>query len=223
MKASSFVLFILPALVTGCAIEQEVSRTPRTAVEQILLTQAVDQALVNLSVRLPEGVTVDVEVTGLGGDRSRLGMTNTDRGTINRPSDDILYIRDAVAAELGRQGYRVSARGAESTYLVRVMAESFGTMQGNTFVGMPPVQSVLIPFSLPELTLYKRLSQSGYVRLHLDVYDNQTGEFLGSTPKLVGRAYFNQYTVLILATWLRTDVTAHPRAGSSSGFWLEPD
>lgn len=203
----------MAALFTGCALEQEVSRTPRTAIEQVLLTQAVEQALVNLSVRLPEGVNVDVDATGLESDRSRLGMMNADLGTINRPSRDILYIRDAVAAELGRRGYRVSARGTESPYLVRVMAESFGTMQGNVFVGMPPVQSVLIPFSLPELTLYKRQTQSGYVRLHVDVYDNRTGEFLGSTPKLIGRAYFNQYTVLILVTWLRTDVTAYPVAG----------
>ena len=122
MKASSFVLSIVAALVTGCSLSQEVSRTPRTAVEQVLLTQAVEQALVNLSVRLPEGVNVDVEVTGLESDRSRLGMTNADLGTINIPSRDTLYIRDAVAAELGRQGYRVSARGAESPYLVRVMA-----------------------------------------------------------------------------------------------------
>ncbi len=213
MKTSSFVLSIMAALFTGCALEQEVSRTPRTAIEQVLLTQAVEQALVNLSVRLPEGVNVDVDATGLESDRSRLGMMNADLGTINRPSRDILYIRDAVAAELGRRGYRVSARGTESPYLVRVMAESFGTMQGNVFVGMPPVQSVLIPFSLPELTLYKRQTQSGYVRLHVDVYDNRTGEFLGSTPKLIGRAYFNQYTVLILVTWLRTDVTAYPVAG----------
>lgn len=223
MKASTFLFSILTALVMGCALEQEVSRTPRTAIEQVLLTQAVEQALVNLSVQLPEGVNVDVDVTGLESDRSRLGMMNADLGTINRPSHDTLYIRDAVAAELGRQGYRVSARGAESPYLIRVMAESFGTMQGNVFVGMPPVQSVLIPFSLPELTLYKRQSQSGYVRLHMDVYDNQTGEFLGSTPKLIGRAYFNQYTVLILATWLRTDVTAFPFAGPGSGFVLGSD
>ena len=213
MKASTFLLSILAALVTGCALSQEVSRTPRTAIEQVLLTQAVEQALVNLSVQLPEGVNVDVDVTGLESDRSRLGMTNADQGAINRPSRDTVYIRDAVAAELGRQGYRVSARGAESPYLVRVMAESFGTMQASVFVGMPPIQSVLIPFSLPELTLYRNQSQSGYVRLHVDVYDNQTGEFLGSTPKLVGRAYFNQYTVLLLATWHRTDVTAYPAAG----------
>lgn len=213
MKISSFLLIILTALVTGCAIEQEVSRTPRTAVEQVLLTQAVEQALVNLSIRLPDGVNVDVDATGLESDRSRLRTTNADLGAIDRPSRDILYIRDIVAAELGRRGYRVSARDTESPYLIRVMAESFGTMQGTVFVGMPPVQSVLIPFSLPELTLYKNQSQSGYARLHLDVYDNRTGEFLGATPKLIGRAYYNQYTVLILLTWNRTDVTAPPAAG----------
>jgi hypothetical protein len=213
MKTSLFVFSILTTSLMGCAIEQEVSRTPRTAVEQVLLTQAVEQALVNLKVQLPEGVNVDVDATGLESDRSRLRMTNADLGAIDRPSRDIFYIRDIVAAELGRRGYRVSARDTESPYLVRVMAESFGTMQGKVFIGMPPVQSVLIPFSLPELTLYKQQNQSGYARLHLDLYDNRTGEFLGSTPKLVGRAYYNQYTVLILITWNRTDVTAPPVAG----------
>lgn len=209
----TFMLSIVIVLIAGCALEQEMSRTPRTAVEQVLLTQAVEQALENLWVRLPEGVNVDVDATGLENDRSRLRTTNADLGAIDRPSRDIFYIRDLVAAELGRRGYRVSARDTESPYLVRVMAESFGTMQGTIFVGMPPVQSVLIPFSLPELTLYKNQSQSGYARLHLDIYDNRTGEFLGSTPKLVGRSFYNQYTLLIFATWNRTDVTAPPAAG----------
>ena len=213
MKTSFFTSLIVIAVTTGCALEQEISRTPRTAAEQVLLTQAVEQALVNFMVHLPEGVNVDVDATGLESDRSRLRMTNADLGAIDRPSRDILYIRDLVAAELGRRGYRVSAQDTASPYLVRVMVESFGTMQGSIFVGMPPVQSVLIPFSLPELTLYKRQNQSGYTRLHLDFYDNRTGEFLGSTPKLVGRAFYNQYTVLIFVTWNHTDVTAPPVAG----------
>lgn len=214
MKASSFILGIVTAMITGCALEQEVSRTPRTAVEQILLTQAVHQALENLSIHLPEGVNVEVDATtGLDSNQSRPRMANGEAGIIDRQSRDSLYIRDAVAAELGRRGYRISTRDVDSPYLVRVMAESLGTMQGSTFVGMPPVQSVLIPFSLPELTLYKNQSQSGYARLHLDVYDNRTGEFLGSTPTMIGRTFFNQYTLLILATWHRTDVTAPPVAG----------
>jgi hypothetical protein len=89
MNASFVLSLIVTALLMGCALEQEISRTPRTAVEQVLLTQAVEQALVNLKVHLPEGVNVDVDATGLESDRSRLHMTNADRGAIDRPSRDI--------------------------------------------------------------------------------------------------------------------------------------
>lgn len=203
-------LFVFLMLSVGCSLEQELSRTPRTAVEQVLLTQAVTHAVANMSLQVPAGVNIEVDATGLESDRSRLRMTNSDLGSVNSPSRDILYIRDTVAAELGRQGYRVRAHDMESPYLVRVMAESFGTMQGITFFGMPPVQSVLIPFALPELTLYKQQNQSGYARLHLDVYDNRTGEFLGSSATMVGRTFYNQYTVLFFLTWNRTDITAPP-------------
>ncbi|MBS0178940.1 MAG: hypothetical protein JSR20_09280 [Nitrospira sp.] len=207
-RALFAVLFMM--LVGGCSLEQELSRTPRTAVEQVLLTQAVTRALNNLTVQLPAGANIELDATGLEGDRSRLRMMNSDLGTLNSPNRDILYIRDTVAAELGRKGFLMRGRELESPYLVRVMAESFGTMQGSTFFGMPPVQSVLIPFSLPQLTLYKQQNQSGYARLHLDIYDNHTGKFLGSSATLVGRTFYNQYTVFFFFTWNRTDIDAPP-------------
>lgn len=210
MLIRSCFLLGLMAVLAGCSLEQELSRTPRTAVEQVLLTQAVNQALTNLTVQLPAGVNIELDAIGLESDRSRLRMTNSDLGSLNSPNRDILYIRDTVAAELGRRGYLVRARDMESPYLVRVMAESFGTMQGITFFGIPPVQSLLIPFALPELTLYKQQNQSGYARLHLDIYDNRTGEFLGSSATLVGRTFYNQYTMLFFLTWNRTDIDAPP-------------
>lgn len=210
MLIRSCFLWGLMAVLAGCSLEQELSRTPRTAVEQVLLTQAVSQALNNLTLQLPAGVNVELDATGLESDRSRLRMNNSDLGSLNSPNRDILYIRDTVAAELGRRGYLVRAREMESPYLVRVMAESFGTMQGITFFGMPPVQSLLIPFALPELTLYKQQNQSGYARLHVDIYDNRTGEFLGSSATLVGRTFYNQYTMLFFLTWNRTDIDAPP-------------
>lgn len=216
MNVGRLTMVGVAVMITGCSIEQELSRTPRTAVEQVLLTQAIERALVNMTIQLPDGVNVEVDATGLESDRSRLRMTGSDLGmtnnlgTMNTPSREILYIRDTVAAELGRRGYRVRDRGKESPYLIRAMAESFGTMQGVSFFGMPAVQSVLIPFALPELILYRHVKQSAYARLHLDVYDYRTGEFLGSTAKLVGRSYYDQYTVLFFITWKLTDITAPP-------------
>jgi len=52
----------LSLFCAGCAIEQEISRTPRTAVEQLLLTGAVDQALTNLTLTLPAQADLHLEV-----------------------------------------------------------------------------------------------------------------------------------------------------------------
>jgi len=95
-------------------------------------------------------------------------------------------------------------------YLARVVVEAFGTTQGLTFFGMPPVQSVIIPFSLPALTLYKAEGQKGYTRLHIDFFEYQSGKFVGTSPTIIGRTYYNQYTLMFFFTWQTTDLLAAP-------------
>ena len=68
----------------------------------------------------------------------------------------------------------------------------------------------VIRFSLPELALYKFQKQSGYARLHVDIFDNRTGEFVGSSATIIGRTYYDQYTVLFYFTWAATDLLAPP-------------
>ena len=195
--------------LVGCMLEQEISRTPRTAVEQLLLTQAVELALHNLTASLPEHASLLVEVTGLQ-DRARFNMTEFGRGVLHDPSLDLLLIRDVTATALGRLGYQIAPPKTDPAYLARVVVESFGTTQGLTFVGMPPIQSVVIPFALPELTLYKLQEQKGYARLHVDFFDNQTGGYVGSTATVIGRTYYNQYKVLFYVSWVTTDMSAPP-------------
>jgi hypothetical protein len=196
--------------LSGCAIEQEISRTPRTAVEQLLLTGAVDRALTNLTLTLPTQASLHLEVSGFYIDRARLNMRDQLSGTVQDPTVDFLFVRDTVAVTLGRMGYRIRKREDQPAYLVRVAIEALGTMQGLTFVGMPPIQSVVVPFALPELTIYKHQAQSGYARFHLDVFDNLTGDYKGSSATLIGRTHYDQYTALFYITWLDTDLTAPP-------------
>jgi len=203
-------IIILLVVLTGCAIEQEISRTPRTAVEQLLLTGAVDRALTNLTLTLPAQASLHLEVSGFYIDRARLNMRDTTSGTMQDPTIDFLFVRDTVAVTLGRMGYRIRKREDHPAYLVRVSIEALGTMQGLTFIGMPPVQSVLLPFALPELTLYKHQAQSGYARFHLDAFDNLTGDYKGSSATIIGRTYYDQTTALFFLTWISTDLTAPP-------------
>ncbi len=197
-------------LIAGCAVEQEISRTPRTAVEQLLLTQAVERALSNLTLTLPPQASIYLEVSGFYIDRARLTLRDQASGDVRDPTVDFLFVRDTVAAALGRMGYRIRRRDEQPSYLARVSLESLGTMQGLAFFGMPAVQSVLIPFALPEIVLYRHVNQSGYVRLHVDLFDHVTGEYKGSSATLIGRTFYDQYTVFFFITWPNTDLTAPP-------------
>ena len=190
---------------------QEVSKTPRSATEQLLLTESVKRALIDLDVPLPKGATVAIQVGGLQTDRAHVHMSEEEAfGVVDAPSWDLGYVRDAATARLGALGYLVRRSAGETAYVARVMVESIGTNQGKTFFGMPPVQSVLIPFALPQLTLYQEIDQLAHVRLHVDLYDGASGGFIRSTPTWIGTAYYNQYTVLFFLTWTSTDLVAAP-------------
>jgi hypothetical protein len=206
--ASAFLTSAL--LCSGCALTQEFSPPPRTATEQLLLTQAVEQALHNLAADLPIQAPVYVDITGLQTDRAHLNMVGKDRAVLHGASLDLLLIRDSVATGLARLGYRVDPRDTEPTYLARVVVESFGITRGVTFFGMPPVQSVLIPFSLPALTLYGVERQKGYARVHIEFFEYQSGIFMGLSPTMIGRTYYTQYTMLFFFTWQTTDLSAPP-------------
>lgn len=209
-KLTAGCFLVSAILFCGCSLTQEFSRTPRTAVEQLLLTQAVEHALHGLTVSLPEQTSLRVDITGLQTDRSHFKMVGEDRVVLHGPSLDLLLIRDSIATGLGRLGYRIDPSGTEPTYLARVVVESFGTTQGHTFFGMPPVTSVLIPFSLPALVLYSAEGQKGYARLHVDFFEYQSGKLVGSSPTTIGRTYYNQYILLFFFTWQTTDLSAPP-------------
>jgi hypothetical protein len=195
----------------GCVLPQEVSKTPRSATEQLLRTESVKRALIDLDVPLPKGATVEIQVGGLQTDRAHVHMSEEEAfGVVDAPSWDLGYVRDAATARLGALGYLVRRSAGETAYVARVMVESIGTNQGRTFFGMPPVQSVLIPFALPQLTLYQEVDQLAHVRLHVDLYDGATGGFIRSSPTWIGTAYYNQYTVLFFLTWTSTDLVAAP-------------
>lgn len=180
------VLALACALAAGCSLSREVSKSPRTAVEQLLLTQAVDRSLRNLSLPIPDGHTVVLESAALTGDQE--------------------FVQKVIADRLNRQGFRLPKNPGEATYRVRVTIEALGTEQGISFVGMPPVQSVLIPFALPELALYKNAHQKAVARMSVDLYDAASGRLISTSPWYEATTFYNQYTVLLFFSFERTDL-----------------
>ena len=213
----------LLVLLTSCTIPREITKTARSAIEQLLLSEALNRSLLGVTLPISVREPLYMEVTGLqlgylsplvplpsvsaSGETS---TTGTSTGGYFSPAGDLAFVRDAVATHLGVLGYRISKREEDASYLVRVVVQSFGTNQSTSFFGMPPIQSVLIPFSLPQLTVYQNLSQDGYVRYGVEVIERASGRLFYSSPWQSHWTYHDQYTILFFFTFRVTDLEDAP-------------
>ena len=225
MPALAWAIFcaLMVPLVTSCTIPREITRTARSAIEQLLLAEALNRSLLDVALPLSIDEPLYMEVTGLQlGYLSPLtalpsvsasGEASTTASSTSgyfSPAGDLAFVREALAAHLGVLGYRVTRREEDASYLVRVFVQSFGTSQSISFFGMPPIQSVLIPFSLPQLTVYQNLAQDGYVRYGVQVIERGSGRVYYSTPWHSHRTYHDQYTFLFFFTFRVTDLEEAP-------------
>ena len=193
----TFTLAVAIVLVAACTTTKRNTQSSRTAVEQLLLSESVKRSLLNdpgESLPIPRGAGVAINTVGMTPDQA--------------------FLQQALAGWLGQQGYLVQKDGKDATHRVDVVVEALGTELSSAFIGMPPVQSQFIPFSLPELALYKSQYQTGYARFYLNVFDMAAGNFLGSTPAFLADAYYNDYTVLFMLSHTFTDLPSVPEMGS---------
>ncbi len=176
--------------MTGCAAMQALPTPDQaTAIEQFLMSQAVERSLTSedaTSLPIPPGSTVKLETTGL--------------------SVEQRFLLGAIARWVGEQGFRLPPDEQEATYKIQILVQSLGTEQSRTFFGMPPVQSVLIPFALPEITLYAAQYQTGFTRFRLDIFETTSGQFIRSTPWLQGNTFYNEYSLLFFIDFHRTNL-----------------
>ena len=175
--------------LSGCVNPQLTSHTARTSVEQLLLTQAVGKSLTNPSDQdfpLPTGATVKVDLTGLTEDRA--------------------FIKAAIQGWLGEQGYQIRQINESATYRIHLIVNAIGTEQGESFIGMPPIQSSLIPFSLPEIAIFRVQRQTGRVQYYMNIFEEQTGKFVATSSRHESQTYHHQYTILLFFSFLDTDL-----------------
>jgi hypothetical protein len=210
-------------LLASCTIPREVTKTARSAIEQLLLAEALNRSLLDVTLPISADEPLYMEVTGLqlgylsplvsmpsvssSGETSTIA---TSTSAYFSPAGDLAFVREAMASHLGVLGYRMAKREEDASYLIRVVVQSFGTSQSTSFFGMPPIQSVLIPFSLPQLTVYQNLAQDGYVRYGLDVIERASGKLFYSTAWHSHRTYHDQYTILFFFTFRVTDLEDAP-------------
>jgi len=182
------VLIFIGFVLVGCSGTQKRTTTARSTLEQLLLSQSLQRSLNSATIPLHPGVSVGVEAVGLTSDKS--------------------FARDLVRGWLQEKGLHVGAEAPK--YLIRIILHAFGTEQSEFFVGVPKIQSTVIPFALPELSFYKAIKQRGYTRLNIEVSDKKSGALIASSPVYEGDVYFNHTTLLLIFNHSSTDIVPPP-------------
>ena len=147
----------LSALV-GCST-RTFSHTPRTALEQLLLSSAVDLALAKFEMPELNGRKVHADLTNL-------------------KSYDVEYVRVAVRARIAAQGAVLVEAADRADMVVEVASGALAMEHKTGTIGIPqlPVPQSDVP--LPEVPFHKKVEQTAIMKLLIFVH--RKGKFVAA-------------------------------------------
>ena len=146
---------LLPAVLilihlAGCAT-RTVSTTPRTAIEQMLLSTAVDTALKKFELPQVRDRKVYVDLTNLTG-------------------DDAEYMKVAVRARFAEIGATLTATPDQAEFIAEIASGCLGTEYKSFIIGIPSIPVAGSPTPLPELSLFRKVEQTGIMKFLIFVH-----------------------------------------------------
>jgi hypothetical protein len=157
-------LLCIAAACAGCGTVKQTG-TARTGTEQILLTNAWDEALQQVDFRPLTGVPVYLDTQHIKG--------LVDEGWI------ISSLRQAMLA----QGVLVRPKPEQAQWIVEARVGAYGTDSYNWLLGIPqitmPVSLGVVPSgTIPEIPFAKKSDQYAYTKLALFAYDRSSGQMV---------------------------------------------
>jgi len=146
------LLVLFSAFWAGCTT-RTVSSTPRTAIEQLLLSTAVDLAFDKIS--LPK----------LADKKVYLDFSNLQ-------SYDSEYVKSAFKTYVASTGAAIVEKPEQADYIIQISCGALGNEYKDTLLGIPALPVPGSPMALPELALWKHVEQDGIAKFLITVYSN---------------------------------------------------
>lgn len=155
----SLTALIFMSLLAGCATGKT-TNTVRTATEQLLISNAVDESLANIDFGNFAGHNVFVEEKYMD-------------------SVDKAYILGSVRHRLMMQGVRIVDKKEDSNVTIEMRSGAVGTDSSQMFVGVP---EIVVPgmVTIPELRLMNKDKQQGTAKIGMVAYHTDSGQVLGN-------------------------------------------
>ena len=184
-------LVVAAIALAGCGVTK-ITLTERSAVEQLLLVRSIDRAVARLDTTPLLGRHVSLELYAL--------------------TRDQWFAREYVMARLQERGVSFVADSAKADMQLKVFASALGVDRGETFLGIPAFTAPVLTVTIPEIALFKWVRNRGHTEVQTFIYDPRTDQFLTRVPDSVGRAKYDDFTVLLFFGFTMTDLDKHPHA-----------
>lgn len=171
------LLVAILAPLVGCGTTKW-SDSPRTATEQLLISDAIDRAIseIDFSALANRSVYLD----------TRYIITTLDQN----------YLTSTLRQHMLASGCIIKDKPDDATYVVEVRTGSLGTNRQDLLFGMPATNlptAGLLPIgsaSIPEIALVKRTNQQGVCKVAVFAYERMSGRpvWQSGNRKIASRA-----------------------------------
>ncbi len=165
----------LAALLAGCSTTKQ-SNTARTAREQLLISNAIDQSLSKIDFSSLAGQKVFLEEKYL---------ECTDKG----------YLVSSIRHRAMYNGAHIVAKPEEADVVLELRSGGVGTDMADSYLGIP---EIVLPgmMTLPQVKFITRTNQSAVAKIGLVAYDAKTQEMLGGGGVSTSLSNDNNWFVL---------------------------
>ncbi len=171
------ILFAGLLMFSACTTTR-MSHTSRTGMEQLLLSNAVDQALEKTPLPPVDGQKVYLEEKYLD---------CVDKG----------YLVASVREKLLQAGAMLVGKPEDSVVTIEIRSGGIGTDNVDKFLGSPSIALPgPLPVQLPEVRLYEKTSQFGTAKIALVAYQSATGKMLFDSGRQLARGDDSRWSVL---------------------------
>jgi hypothetical protein len=173
-------------LVGGCAVSPQITNTPRSSIEQELLVSSLERGFETLEKQHLAGATVTVDFYGLTPDKD--------------------FAKEFLIAWLQSHQVRIVTDPNEAQLRVKVFAPVLGVDQAQSFIGTPAFTVPFLGVTIPEIALFRDVRHMGHAALETYTIEEDGGKFLVKSPPAMGRSEYDDYTILIVIHFTRSDM-----------------
>ena len=189
MRRIAFGILLLCSvsfLVGGCAVSPQITNTPRSSIEQELLVSSLERGFETLETQHLAGATVTVDFYGLTPDKD--------------------FAKEFLIAWLQAHRVHIVTDPKEAQLRVKVFAPVLGVDQAQSFMGTPSFTVPFLGVTIPEIPLFRDVRHVGHAALESYTLEEDGGKFLDRSPTAMGQSTYDDYTVLIIIHFTRSDM-----------------